>query len=85
MMCAPLSCRVSPDTHTHTCHHLFFAGGPANRAWWAASRACISASTRAVIILQPHPSAARAWTCNCNCRCGHHPASLERGLNLDMS
>lgn len=54
-MCAPLSSHVSPDTHTHTCHHLFFAGGPANRAWWAASRACISASTRAVIILQPHP------------------------------
>lgn len=36
-MCARLSSHVSPAPNTHTCHHLFFAVGPANLAWWAAS------------------------------------------------
>lgn len=54
-MCAPLCSYVSPDPHTHTCHRLFFAGGPRQSGPVGRIRACISASMRAVIILQPHP------------------------------
>lgn len=86
-MCAPLCSRVSPDPYyTHTCHHLFFAGGPRQSGLVGRIRACISASMRAVIILQPHPMChpvqpprPAPGPANCNCRCGSHPASLGGG------
>lgn len=55
-MCAPLCSRVSPDPHTHSCHpSSILCRWPAPIWPVGRIRACISASMRAVIILQPHP------------------------------
>lgn len=65
------------------CHHLFFAGGPRQSGLVGRIRACISATMRAVIILQPHPMChpvqpprPAPGPANCNCRCGNRSAGL---------